>query len=134
GQRGNHLSARGAGGQGRGAPPGGDLPLRNRLRTAEIVFRAAPPRGIDSEDAGGGSVKKGDQATNRISRRTLLKGAAAAATAPVLAACVGQQNTGAGGGASGSPAAASDRKSTRLNSSHEWISYAVFCLKKKKKI
>src|SRR5207247_11390800 len=26
-----------------------------------------------------------------------------------------------------------DRKSTRLNSSHEWISYAVFCLKKKKK-
>src|SRR5207247_2991043 len=27
-----------------------------------------------------------------------------------------------------------DRKSTRLNSSHEWISYAVFCLKKKKQI
>src|SRR5438105_11702674 len=29
-------------------------------------------------------------------------------------------------------ALAPDRKSTRLNSSHEWISYAVFCLKKKK--
>src|SRR4051812_49949270 len=28
--------------------------------------------------------------------------------------------------------AASDRKSTRLNSSHMSISYAVFCLKKKK--
>src|SRR5437870_13871156 len=28
----------------------------------------------------------------------------------------------------------SDRKSTRLNSSHVAISYAVFCLKKKKKI
>src|SRR6266705_4220825 len=27
-----------------------------------------------------------------------------------------------------------DRKSTRLNSSHRTISYAVFCLKKKKKI
>src|SRR5258708_20196668 len=27
---------------------------------------------------------------------------------------------------------ASDRKSTRLNSSHQIISYAVFCLKKKK--
>src|SRR2546422_840618 len=26
-----------------------------------------------------------------------------------------------------------DRKSTRLNSSHGYISYAVFCLKKKKK-
>src|SRR5438477_1337619 len=29
--------------------------------------------------------------------------------------------------------AVSDRKSTRLNSSHMSISYAVFCLKKKKK-
>src|SRR5688572_31291086 len=28
---------------------------------------------------------------------------------------------------------AADRKSTRLNSSHSQISYAVFCLKKKKK-
>src|SRR2546422_5538173 len=27
-----------------------------------------------------------------------------------------------------------DRKSTRLNSSHGYISYAVFCLKKKKEI
>src|SRR2546422_6030186 len=33
----------------------------------------------------------------------------------------------AGGGA-----ALQDRKSTRLNSSHGYISYAVFCLKKKK--
>src|SRR6266852_1782171 len=31
------------------------------------------------------------------------------------------------------PPAARDRKSTRLNSSHGSISYAVFCLKKKKK-
>src|SRR5438874_8928291 len=30
------------------------------------------------------------------------------------------------------PPAARDRKSTRLNSSHVEISYAVFCLKKKK--
>src|SRR2546429_1309733 len=29
--------------------------------------------------------------------------------------------------------ATQDRKSTRLNSSHGYISYAVFCLKKKKK-
>src|SRR3989449_7624437 len=43
-------------------------------------------------------------------------------------------------GASGTPIAvpgelttALDRKSTRLNSSHGYISYAVFCLKKKKK-
>src|SRR5687768_17721714 len=30
------------------------------------------------------------------------------------------------------PAELQDRKSTRLNSSHGYISYAVFCLKKKK--
>src|SRR5258708_15013704 len=32
-----------------------------------------------------------------------------------------------------SPSCQTDRKSTRLNSSHQIISYAVFCLKKKKK-
>src|SRR5207244_13078940 len=34
--------------------------------------------------------------------------------------------------ASATPGDAIDRKSTRLNSSHQIISYAVFCLKKKK--
>src|SRR5258707_4977263 len=39
-----------------------------------------------------------------------------------------------GGGAAGEahPQRRGDRKSTRLNSSHANISYAVFCLKKKK--
>src|SRR2546429_6095929 len=32
------------------------------------------------------------------------------------------------------PLSDQDRKSTRLNSSHGYISYAVFCLKKKKKL
>src|SRR5436305_10771797 len=32
------------------------------------------------------------------------------------------------------PPSSSDRKSTRLNSSHVRISYAVFCLKKKKDV
>src|SRR5689334_23838045 len=45
-----------------------------------------------------------------LTRRAFGDGGAAAATAPDL-----------------------DRKSTRLNSSHSSISYAVFCLKKKKK-
>src|SRR2546429_7161482 len=38
------------------------------------------------------------------------------------------------GGAAGRPRGGlvEDRKSTRLNSSHGYISYAVFCLKKKK--
>src|SRR3712207_7763007 len=37
-------------------------------------------------------------------------------------------------GRGGERAEAQDRKSTRLNSSHANISYAVFCLKKKKQI
>src|SRR5688572_33054471 len=36
--------------------------------------------------------------------------------------------------AAGSGLRAGDRKSTRLNSSHSQISYAVFCLKKKTRI
>src|SRR5207249_11614418 len=38
-----------------------------------------------------------------------------------------------GGSVPGLHLASEDRKSTRLNSSHVSISYAVFCLKKKKK-
>src|SRR5947208_12219963 len=49
-----------------------------------------------------------------------LQGQAAAADR------AGDHGVDGGGGAAG------DRKSTRLNSSHQIISYAVFCLKKKK--
>src|SRR2546421_2565744 len=59
---------------------------------------------------------------------------------PGRAACPGQQRSEAlerrhdffRVGSGNSSAAKSDRKSTRLNSSHDQISYAVFCLKKKK--
>src|SRR6266480_2855542 len=44
----------------------------------------------------------------------------------------GRECPGHGPGRSVAPARRSDRKSTRLNSSHMSISYAVFCLKKKK--
>src|SRR3989449_7717458 len=46
-----------------------------------------------------------------------------------------QGDTLSGTGSSSQPIAVNgtDRKSTRLNSSHGYISYAVFCLKKKKK-
>src|SRR2546422_8389329 len=43
------------------------------------------------------------------------------------------ETTGGSDALDGEPLSASeDRKSTRLNSSHGYISYAVFCLKKKK--
>src|SRR5206468_4413577 len=54
----------------------------------------------------------------RLDRLTVQKDRARAAVAGVAA------NVGA----------RQDRKSTRLNSSHDQISYAVFCLKKKKKV
>src|SRR5699024_12407474 len=46
---------------------------------------------------------------------------------------IGQASKAAAGGRFGGLANYLDRKSTRLNSSHVSISYAVFCLKKKKK-
>src|SRR5688572_32526635 len=49
----------------------------------------------------------------------------------------GRRGRAAAGRGDGAPRAGRgrrlDRKSTRLNSSHSQISYAVFCLKKKKK-
>src|SRR5207244_7480436 len=47
-----------------------------------------------------------------------------------LAACAPARSLGC---ESAPESRAGDRKSTRLNSSHQIISYAVFCLKKKKK-
>src|SRR5690606_41490941 len=63
-----------------------------------------------------------------------------AAGADRAAGDTGDRGRGAGrddradhtGDVAGGPPAAADRKSTRLNSSHVKISYAVFCLKKKK--
>src|SRR3712207_7392603 len=48
--------------------------------------------------------------------------------APAVSRADDQHGARVGAGAE----AAQDRKSTRLNSSHAHISYAVFCLKKKK--
>src|SRR3712207_8414749 len=46
---------------------------------------------------------------------------------------LGDRAVGGDGRAAASEGPRRDRKSTRLNSSHANISYAVFCLKKKKK-
>src|SRR5947199_4479340 len=57
---------------------------------------------------------------------TLFRSAAVVALWRTTAALFGERV-----GAAGLVGAAVDRKSTRLNSSHLGISYAVFCLKKK---
>src|SRR2546422_8253184 len=59
-------------------------------------------------------------------------------TARMTGSFVTARGDSAWGSASDAPGGAAerenaDRKSTRLNSSHGYISYAVFCLKKKKK-
>src|SRR5436853_3871773 len=71
---------------------------------------------------------------------TLFRSWANSAPAAALAASLsGRQDGGGSIGTSAAPrknaacpATLRDRKSTRLNSSHLGISYAVFCLKKKK--
>src|SRR2546430_11244924 len=50
----------------------------------------------------------------------------------VLEDRLGGEGDGQAADADGAEHRAEDRKSTRLNSSHSQISYAVFCLKKKK--
>src|SRR3712207_9389849 len=59
--------------------------------------------------------------------RHAVRGAPRREVVRVQVAAVDQQVEG------DEPERARDRKSTRLNSSHANISYAVFCLKKKKK-
>src|SRR2546427_3925659 len=64
----------------------------------------------------------------RSRSRQLVEDHAEAWNQPRVAACPHQH-----GASVDRVSARTDRKSTRLNSSHSQISYAVFCLKKKKK-
>src|SRR5437762_4590820 len=68
-----------------------------------------------------------DAGTGRARSRGALRG-----NAPRGGARAARRH-GAPAAAARSRRAPQDRKSTRLNSSHRCISYAVFCLKKKKK-
>src|SRR2546422_4734599 len=65
--------------------------------------------------------------------RSLPLGAAMSQAAVVAGSCTKALQNLFAQGAQVGERARPDRKSTRLNSSHGYISYAVFCLKKKKK-
>src|SRR5258708_14496310 len=72
-----------------------------------------------------------------VSRRSVLRGLGIAGGLVLAAPVMSRQafaayQTGAGKMLHGTVVDPRDRKSTRLNSSHQIISYAVFCLKKKK--
>src|SRR2546430_10110473 len=90
-------------------------PPRSTLFPYTTLFRSPRRRGALPDDQGGGQLDPGGL--------------------ELLAAGQGQDQVG-GGGAHVRQRLADrgDRKSTRLNSSHSQISYAVFCLKKKKTI
>src|SRR5438034_3256636 len=77
-----------------------------------------PPLGVDEPGA-----RAGDVAESRVAPQG-PRTADADAAGPLAAGEVAEQPHG-------ERAAQGDRKSTRLNSSHTVISYAVFCLKKK---
>src|SRR3712207_7862038 len=89
-------------------------PPRSTLFPYTTLFRSAVLVGPRGEVAVGGPAQPG----------VAVEGPAA------LGAGVGQELLDQEAGVVG---VAEDRKSTRLNSSHANISYAVFCLKKKKK-
>src|SRR2546427_6693559 len=88
------------------------------LRCSALVGGAVCPAAVaGSMD----SVATGPSATNRRSSQNDWQKRSAAA---MLGLPVGARRQAG-------PALEGDRKSTRLNSSHSQISYAVFCLKKK---
>src|SRR2546430_5646080 len=66
-----------------------------------------------------------DVCSSDLAKRHAGKGIAVAAAGVAAAAIITTAASAANSG--------QERKSTRLNSSHRQISYAVFCLKKKKK-
>src|SRR2546426_7647786 len=68
----------------------------------------------------------------RIERHVLVREADARGHRVMAARSSAEMPSARNVSASSSSAPSGDRKSTRLNSSHLVISYAVFCLKKKK--
>src|SRR3712207_7225916 len=90
-------------------------PPRSTLFPYTTLFRSDPGAALPLGRAGGGAERGRARLHDRPPRRT---------PAP--------RDAGGAGGDGDGPARRVDRKSTRLNSSHANISYAVFCLKKKK--
>src|SRR2546422_3859019 len=82
-------------------------PPRSTLFPYTTLFRSQPRTPADR--------------VRHVDPRAVLRGLRSARAGRLLAGCDPRDR------------AELDRKSTRLNSSHGYISYAVFCLKKKKK-
>src|SRR3989442_10980952 len=92
-------------------------PPRSTLFPYTTLFRSIPL----------GSLEAGALAHWIGVQKTIAIGAIICAVAGVVTLIIVRRRDAAVG-----DSASADRKSTRLNSSHVRISYAVFCLKKKK--
>src|SRR2546422_8105210 len=92
-------------------------PPRSTLFPYTTLFRSHGRRGAargGGGDGGRARPRRGKEAGDRVA-------------GPVRGPAAGRDSHPRPG-----PISLRDRKSTRLNSSHGYISYAVFCLKKKK--
>src|SRR5206468_4682772 len=92
------------------------FPYTTLFRSYSNGFLILAPRASGAQNSGEARIVRSIALTSPSVRRNV------AAT----------RSTSAGGGSSATKLVRRDRKSTRLNSSHDQISYAVFCLKKKK--
>src|SRR5918995_7260456 len=99
---------------------------RGEHTSSVVVTRRHPP---ECPDRGGAPEAPGRAPEGSRARLADLGIVAYAAVFPLLQVAVICESPGLGYGP-GAWAAGADRKSTRLNSSHLVISYAVFCLKK----
>src|SRR2546422_933024 len=109
-----------------------------------MLDRTQPSCSASSESSSGSSASARNMSTpalasDRPSGRTAASSRASTASAVPRrektkpAAAAGRRAALRGGLFTSEAYDPLDRKSTRLNSSHGYISYAVFCLKKKKK-
>src|SRR5688572_30984251 len=96
-------------------------PPRSTLFPYTTLFRSSSSTQRVVVDGGTGRGPKGAKPASRRDG------------APRPDASMARSNRSSGAAASTRTCVSQDRKSTRLNSSHSQISYAVFCLKKKKK-
>src|SRR5437588_1742722 len=89
-------------------------PPRSTLFPYTTLFRSALPIGLGGVDGFRGSIDDGNFGARNAGLLRVNDASRDRASSGLITGSV-------------------DRKSTRLNSSHTVISYAVFCLKKKKK-
>src|SRR5206468_6126575 len=88
-------------------------------RSSDLDAGAKLPRTGGRPEVAGGNAEGGAHETRTKARRSEVQARPADCAAPA------QHRPGQSGARTNSR----DRKSTRLNSSHDQISYAVFCLK-----